>query len=518
MNKATTLFLLLAFYGGVHLAQANPTIGTQPASRTNNVGDNAQFAVTASGSGTLTYQWKLNGADIAGATTSAYNVIVDSSKAGTYTVVVTDANGPTTSSDAVLSIPFGSRLKLAQWNFNGTTAQSSGSVSGTYSAYGSPSANTTGTGSPSDPATSGNASWKGQSWGTANKSRGLQINLSTLGYKDIAVTWERRPNQTGTTSASKYVRLQYTLNGTTWTDYTVDTATTVNAFFFRSSDLSGISGANNNPQFAFRLTAEWESTAISPNPGTAAFVGIGTYTYDSGVNMLFDMVTVLGTVYTPPDDPPVVVTSPQSQTVVVGDNVTFNVSATGGHLVYYWKLGGNVISSGTSSSLTLPNVQLTDAGTYSVIVSNSAGIAPSAGAVLTVLQPLGPDRFWSADGTTAGGAGTWDDTTFGHWGLTPDGPFGLRWRSGNSDNAAFVATGASPGTITVASPGVTVSKMMITNASGSATYGFTGTGTMTFTNNGEIYLAGTTGSSGINSVTMSCMLSGPVVIKNGGGG
>ena len=165
----------------------------------------------------------------------------------------------------------------------------------------------------------------------------------------------------------------------------------------------------------------------------------------------------------------------------------------------------------------MTNAQFTDAGTYSVIVSNSAGTATSGDALLTVLASLGAGgSFWSADGTTAGGAGTWDNTTPNRWGLSASGPFDLRWYNRNPDNAAFVATGAAPGAVAIGVGGVTVNRMSITNLSGTATYSFNG-GTLTLSNTAEIYLAGSNGSSDINSVSMGCLLSGPVVTKTGGG-
>ena len=89
---------------------------------------------------------------------------------------------------------------------------------------------------------------------------------------------------------------------------------------------------------------------------------------------------------------------PQSQTVGVGSNATFSVTATGdAPLAYQWRLN-NVnlstdihISGATNSTLTISNVQFTDAGSYSVLVTNAAGSATSTGAVLTVVSALWPD-------------------------------------------------------------------------------------------------------------------------------
>ena len=82
-----------------------PTILTQPQSQTNYVGSAASFTVTASGTAPLSYQWRLNGAPIAGATASNYTRInLQTNDAGNYSVVVTNSAGTATSSNAVLTV------------------------------------------------------------------------------------------------------------------------------------------------------------------------------------------------------------------------------------------------------------------------------------------------------------------------------------------------------------------------------------------------------------------------------
>ncbi len=51
-----------------------PTIVVQPADTGVGSGMNATFSVTAVGTGTLQYQWRFNGTNIAGATASSYTV------------------------------------------------------------------------------------------------------------------------------------------------------------------------------------------------------------------------------------------------------------------------------------------------------------------------------------------------------------------------------------------------------------------------------------------------------------
>lgn len=78
-------------------------------------------------------------------------------------------------------------------------------------------------------------------------------------------------------------------------------------------------------------------------------------------------------------------TQPQSQTVTAGAAVTFTAAASGTPApAYQWKKDGANISGATTTSLTLPNVQPANAGTYTVVASNSAGSVTSSGATLTV--------------------------------------------------------------------------------------------------------------------------------------
>jgi hypothetical protein len=72
---------------------APPTISAQPQSQSRFVGETAALSVTAAGTG-LTYQWKLNGKDIAGATNATHAIAsVQTSDAGTYVVTVSNPGG-----------------------------------------------------------------------------------------------------------------------------------------------------------------------------------------------------------------------------------------------------------------------------------------------------------------------------------------------------------------------------------------------------------------------------------------
>src|SRR5262249_27101129 len=55
---------------------------------------------------------------------------------------------------------------------------------------------------------------------------------------------------------------------------------------------------------------------------------------------------------------------------------------------YQWQTNGVAIPGATNTSLLLTNVQLTDSGTYSVVMSNLVGFVTNS-ATLTVVSPAG---------------------------------------------------------------------------------------------------------------------------------
>ena len=96
---------------------------------------------------------------------------------------------------------------------------------------------------------------------------------------------------------------------------------------------------------------------------------------------------------------PSITSQPGNQTVSVGSNVTFTVGALGNAPIQYaWRLNNNPITNATNATLTLPNVQLTNAGTYSVIVTDFVGSVTSSNATLTVI-PTAPVANFTASPT-----------------------------------------------------------------------------------------------------------------------
>ena len=86
--------------------------------------------------------------------------------------------------------------------------------------------------------------------------------------------------------------------------------------------------------------------------------------------------------------PAEIVTQPQSRNVAVGTNVTFSVDVSNPTTVnYQWLKDGVDIPGATDSQYSLFNVQLAEAGTYSVFASTSLGGTTSSSALLQVGIP-----------------------------------------------------------------------------------------------------------------------------------
>ena len=76
---------------------------------------------------------------------------------------------------------------------------------------------------------------------------------------------------------------------------------------------------------------------------------------------------------------------PASVRRLPGTNAVFTVLAQGTQpITYHWRKDATPSALSSSATLTVSNLTVNDAGTYSVIVSNSAGTQTSSGAVLSI--------------------------------------------------------------------------------------------------------------------------------------
>ena len=93
-----------------------PVITSQPSNTEVTEGEPASFSITSSGTAPLQYQWKKNGADVAGATTNTYNIgsVTLGENGDVYSCVVSNSFGIIISSNATLSIIAGETPVITQ--------------------------------------------------------------------------------------------------------------------------------------------------------------------------------------------------------------------------------------------------------------------------------------------------------------------------------------------------------------------------------------------------------------------
>lgn len=94
-----------------------------------------------------------------------------------------------------------------------------------------------------------------------------------------------------------------------------------------------------------------------------------------------------------PDEvvPPQITRQPVGVTVTEGETAGFSVEATGSEpLSYRWRLHGEPLEGATTPIYQLPAARLDQAGSYDVVVSNSAGEVISDAVTLTVLPAPAP--------------------------------------------------------------------------------------------------------------------------------
>ena len=303
---------------------------------------------------------------------------------------------------------------LAQWNFNsvepdgavgtGTNIVSVGAgtaflVGGTTNIYS--------TGSPRDPAGTDNSDWNVRTFpsqGNGNKTAGPQFNVSTLGYERIVITWDQRHSST----SSRYIRFQYSTNGTDFIDGPVLEATVQDAHIERSVDLTSFAVVNNKANFAFRIVSEFQDTATGS--GTAGYVATGAgSTYGTGGTWRFDMVTVNGEVFSGNEFP--TISSITNRTIrmdtlspqwpfTIGDLETtaenLNVAASSSDLVLLPI--ENIFLAGTGSNRTvqiLPAAGQSGNVTVTLTVTDAIGNATTTSFVVTVLPNNTPPTISS---------------------------------------------------------------------------------------------------------------------------
>ena len=487
---------------------ASVAITAQPISQAVDAGATAIFAVSVSGAPPFTYQWRLNGGNIGGATNTALTLLnAQPAQAGNYSVLVSNASGSVASSNASLQVaqivPLAEALDATNfiWTTNGTppwagqTAVthdgSDAARSGRIGDEQTTSFRTTVTGpgtvtfwwkvsseeeedelrfyigSSARESISGEVNWTWRSWPVSSGSQVLEWryvkNDGTAAGQDRG--WvDQIYYVSSSTPTPPIVALQPT-NRTvvapatvTFTAFGVGSAPLSYQWFFNDTLLTngnGVSGATTT-----NLTIANTSTARAGAYSVQITNAAGSVT--SAV-VTFTVITS-----------PVITIQPPSQHVLLGSTANFGVAALGtAPLTYQWRLNGtNLLNTGNVSGVTTTNLRLTtvlasQAGSYSVVVGNAVDSITSS--VATLLVSTAPTiAAQPASKTVVVG-----DTTSFTVGANGSGPLGYQWRlnGANLVDGAGVsgATSSTLALINVQSGAAGNYSVRITNAVGNVT-------------------------------------------------
>ncbi len=509
-------------YGVVFRLVVPPVITVQPQSQTNSAGATVTFFVSALSPNPLSYQWQKDGTNLAnagnvsGATTNTLSITgISDSDAGTYSVVLTNSDGSVTSSNAALTVidppvitvqpanllvlpgtnvAFGVSLTGTaplryQWRFNETNL-----LNATNAIYPIPSVGTNNAGNyavvitnGAGSATSSNAtltvvlSPKSQTnyAGTTATFTATAFSPESLNYQ-----WQKNGTSlmeggrlSGTTNSTLTITSVSDADAASYSAVVSDayaSVTTSNAVLtvndlpfiaLQPQSQTVLAGSNvtfnvtvyGAPPFVFQWY--FDGTAIgAPATGTTfsscSLTDVGTNQAGSYVVQVvngYGTVTSSNAVLAVVTLPPTIVTQPASRTNNAGTTATFSVVASSlSPLSYQWRedgtnlLNAGRISGATNSTLTITSVSDSDAGVYSVIVTNLAGGATSSNATLTVIDPPSITVQPIGQRVRLGGSAPFSVSVSGTV------PFGYHWRFNggsilNATNAAYVieAVGAT---------------------------------------------------------------------------
>jgi Concanavalin A-like lectin/glucanases superfamily/Immunoglobulin domain len=407
----------IVYYGHSGKCLIPPFVVLQPTNQTVAAGNNAEFSVWAGGSEPLSYQWSFNSNSIPNATSNPLDLPnVQPNQAGKYSVYISNPVGSTNSTNAILTVLpappcVAPPTNLISWwrgesNAVDTVSGNNGTLSG-GAGYG--------------PGRAG-AGFLMNGTGAV-----VQItNAPNLQIQDLTIeAWIRRGSTTATSldgngngvifgydsggygvyldpsghPALSKIQVSSVTSGASISDTNLHhlAVTKSNSTVIFYIDGIAYPAAAYNPGFIFTTPAYIGGLANSYNfLGMIDEVSVYNRALSAGEIQAIYNAAVSGKCDLPIS--PFFVAQPANQTGIVGNSVTIRAVAGGSiPLSYQWYFNGGTIAGATTSTLTLNNLQMSQAGNYSVTITNIAGAAASTNALLTVVFPAATVRIVSTN-------------------------------------------------------------------------------------------------------------------------
>jgi hypothetical protein len=349
-----------------------PVITMQPVGITVAQGLPVTLSVIANGFPTPTYQWRLNGANLPGATAASYAVAQASSQnAGNYTVVVSNSMGSVTSSAAKLVVGMAMNNSSFEADSYLSWPGYSGDNPGDASTPAGPNGPITGWTLGNPNGTGINPISNGSSPFADNGTIPQGTNVAFMQADDLL-----------SQSVSGFV-----VGGQYYVHYYENSrgSTVVPSLEVRLGTNTLIAAHAVPPVGGSSPYREVYSDVFAATATDLELVFAKSNPLGGDSTALIDNVAV---VQVPAGTAPTIIASPGARQVSVGGSAAFSAQAIGSlPLAFQWLKNGGVISGATSATLTLTNVQRADEADYSVVITNASGTVTSSIAHLAVSIP-----------------------------------------------------------------------------------------------------------------------------------